>query len=38
MRLTLELVCFEYFLPIRRFATMHWTDRRTDRQIVHGKV
>ena len=32
--------------PIRRFATMHWTDRptdrrihvRTDRQIVHGKV
>ena len=30
---------------IRRFATMHWTDRpthvrnlRTDRQIVHGKV
>jgi len=28
--------------PIRRFSTMHWTDRRThrptDRQIVHGKV
>ena len=24
--------------PIRRFFTMHWTDRRTDRQIVHGKV
>ena len=27
--------------PIRRFATMHWTDRQThvrpDRQIVHGK-
>ena len=22
----------------RPFATMHWTDRRTDRQIVHGKV
>ena len=24
--------------PIRRFSTMHWTDRPTDRQIVHGKV
>jgi len=24
--------------PIRRLSTMHWTDRRTDRQIVHGKV
>ena len=28
--------------PIRRFSTMHWTDRRTygqtGRQIVHGKV
>jgi len=32
--------------PIRRFSTMHWTDRQTDRptdgltdrQIVHGKV
>jgi len=24
--------------PIRRFSTMHWTARRTDRQIVHGKV
>ena len=28
--------------PIRRFSTMHWTDRctyaSTDRQIVHGKV
>ena len=28
--------------PIRRFSTMHWTDRRTDVptdiQIVHGKV
>jgi len=24
--------------PIRRFSTMHWTDRRTDRQIVHEKV
>jgi len=32
--------------PIRRFSIMHWTDRRTgepahrrtDRQIVHGKV
>ena len=24
--------------PIRRFSTMHWADRRTDRQIVHGKV
>ena len=23
---------------IRRFSTMHWTVRRTDRQIVHGKV
>ena len=23
---------------IRRFSTMHWTDRRTDRQIVHGEV
>ena len=21
-----------------RFSTMHWTDRQTDRQIVHGKV
>ena len=28
--------------PIRRFSTIHWTDRETDRpadrQIVHGKV
>jgi len=24
--------------PIRRFSTMHWTDRPTDRQIVYGKV
>ena len=28
--------------PIRRFSTIHWTDRRThvrtDRQILHGKV
>jgi len=28
--------------PIRRFSTIHWTDRQmnrlTDRQIVHGKV
>ena len=24
--------------PIRRFSTMHWTDRPTDRQIVHWKV
>ena len=24
--------------PIRRFTTMHWTDRQTDRQIVHGKI
>ena len=24
--------------PIRRFCAVHWTDRRTDRQIVHGKV
>ena len=24
--------------PICRFSTMHWTDRRTDRQIIHGKV
>ena len=24
--------------PIRRFSAMHWTDRQTDRQIVHGKV
>ena len=24
--------------PIRRFSTMHWTDRLSDRQIVHGKV
>ena len=23
---------------IRRFSTMHWTDRQTDRHIVHGKV
>ena len=23
---------------IHCFATMHWTDRRTDQQIVHGKV
>jgi len=23
---------------IRHFSTMHWTDRRTDRQIIHGKV
>jgi len=23
---------------IRRFSTVHWTDRHTDRQIVHGKV
>jgi len=24
--------------PIRGFSTMHWTDRRTDRQIAHGEV
>ena len=24
--------------PIRRFSTMRWTDRQTDRQIVDGKV
>jgi len=24
--------------PIRRFSTVHWTDRQTDQQIVHGKV
>ena len=24
--------------PIRRFSTMLWTDRRTDRQIAHGEV
>ena len=24
--------------PIRRFSTIHWTDRLTDRPIVHGKV
>ena len=23
---------------IRRFSTMHWTDRRRDGQIIHGKV
>ena len=25
-------------VPIRRFSAMHWTDRRTDRQIVHGSL
>ena len=24
--------------PIRRFSTMHWMDRQTDRHIVHAKV
>jgi len=24
--------------PIRRFFTVPWTDRRTDRQIVHGSL
>jgi len=23
--------------PIRHFSIMHWIDRRTDRQVVHGK-
>jgi len=27
-----------YLDLIRRFSTMHWTDRWTDRQIVLGKV